>query len=183
MPLHPSTTLALLTSQTTHARSGPVSGRCRRSGWRAHRARPVRRRPPGHRHTAGQASTARAPSATALNTSAPRRMPLSNSTVVRSPTASATPGKASSAGKPPSSWRPPWLETITPATPCIYGPPRIVGMQHAFHQHRQPRRLAEPAQVVPGARGVGEDLAEILECSQPDWLADRRRRPFGRPGR
>ena len=42
---------------------------------------------------------------------------------------------------------------------------RIIGMKDALDDDRQPCRPAEPSQVVPGARGIGEDLAEILESS------------------
>ncbi len=37
--------------------------------------------------------------------------------------------------------------------PMVDGPPRVVGVEHALHQHRQPGRLAQPPQIVPSARG------------------------------
>ena len=45
-------------------------------------------------------------------------MPPSTSTSIRPSTASTTSGSASIVAGAPSSWRPPWLETITPAAPC-----------------------------------------------------------------
>jgi hypothetical protein len=66
-------------------------------------------------------STALAPSATALSTSEPVRMPLSKSTVSPdSLTLSSAPISASASREAtaPSSWRPPWLETMMPSMPC-----------------------------------------------------------------
>ena len=59
-----------------------------------------------------------APSAIALSTSVPRRTPPSSSTSILPSTASTTSGSAEMAERTPSSWRPPWLETITASTPC-----------------------------------------------------------------
>jgi len=62
-------------------------------------------------------STARAPSASAVITSEPVRMPLSKSTGKSSGTTSTTPGSASSAAIDPSTCRPPWFETTIPSYP------------------------------------------------------------------
>src|SRR5206468_2219723 len=57
------------------------------------------------------------PSASALNTRARRRVPLSKRTAISPATASATAGRASREAIAPSTWRPPWLETTSPSTP------------------------------------------------------------------
>ena len=59
-----------------------------------------------------------APRAMARTTSIPLRIPLSNITLVEDPTAFTIAGNASMAGGAASSWRPPWLETMTPSTPA-----------------------------------------------------------------
>ena len=102
--------------QTRRSRPDQGSGRCRPSGCRGRQLRLAR----PHGQAIGVGSTDQdgsRSSAIALNTSAPRLMPLSKRMVVRSPTASATAGNASRAARPPSSCRPPWFDTITPATP------------------------------------------------------------------
>ena len=62
--------------------------------------------------------TALAPSANALNMSAPPRTPLSSSTGTRPSTAPTTPGSASIVAIAPSTWRPPWLDTRIPSMPA-----------------------------------------------------------------
>ena len=102
-------------------------------------------------------------------------MPPSNSTVVRSPTASTTVGRASRAAIAPSSCRPPWLETITPDAPWSRALARRRGAG-SLDEDRQPGRLAEPFEVGPGARGVGEDPGEVIERPhrvRPRIAADR----------
>jgi len=63
-------------------------------------------------------STAAAPSASAITTSAPSRIPPSTSTGTRPAAASTTPGSASRVAGARSSWRPPWLETTIASAPC-----------------------------------------------------------------
>ncbi|MNR25351.1 hypothetical protein D3C85_1424970 [compost metagenome] len=62
--------------------------------------------------------TRRAPRATALSTSEPRRKPPSTITGKPDGTASTTSGKACKGEMQPSSWRPPWFDTITPSAPA-----------------------------------------------------------------
>src|SRR5215469_936295 len=62
--------------------------------------------------------TARAPSASALTTSLPRRTPPSSSTSIWLPTASAIPGSRRIVAGVPSTLLPPWLETEIPVTPA-----------------------------------------------------------------
>ena len=97
--------------------SAPSPARSPRAAAPAPRARPVSPRAASPHNGARPASTARAPSASALTTSAPRRMPPSTSTSTLPSTASATSGSASIVASAPSSWRPPWFETTTPAAP------------------------------------------------------------------
>jgi hypothetical protein len=59
-----------------------------------------------------------APSASALNASAPLRMPLSITIGTRPATASATAGRASSVAIAPSTCRPPWFDTTIPSIPA-----------------------------------------------------------------
>ena len=49
--------------------------------------------------------------------SAPLRIPPSTRTSAWSPTAATTPGRAANDEATPSSWRPPWFETITASAP------------------------------------------------------------------
>ena len=68
--------------------------------------------------------TARAPSASALTTSLPRRMPPSITTSTSSPTASAIEGSTRIGAGVPSMLLPPWLETesvVTPASRAAQG--------------------------------------------------------------
>ena len=59
-----------------------------------------------------------APSARALNTSRPVRMPPSTKIFIRPPTASAMAGSTSAVEGHWSSTRPPWLDTTMPAAPA-----------------------------------------------------------------
>ena len=61
--------------------------------------------------------TARAPNASALTTSVPRRKSESTSTGMRPSTASRISGSASMVERPLSSARPPWLDTTMPSSP------------------------------------------------------------------
>ena len=79
-------------------------------------------------------------------------MPLSNSTVIRPPTAATISASASSDAIAPSTWRPPWFDTTMPSSPAVDRPPRVVGVQHALEQDRQPRARAQPRDVVPRQR-------------------------------
>ena len=105
-------------------------------------------------------STASAPSASAIATSVPRRMPPSTITAPRPSTASTTSGRASAVAETQSSWRPPWLETTTPAAPCSTASPASSRGQHALDQHRDRALRGEILEVLPVQRRVdlGEDL-------------------------
>ena len=61
----------------------------------------------------------RAPSASARIMSAPVRTPESNITSISEPTASTTRGSAAIADGAPSSWRPPWLDTLMASAPVV----------------------------------------------------------------
>ena len=61
----------------------------------------------------------RAPSAQAFRISWPLRMPLSSHTSISLPTALTTSGKALMVDGALSSWRPPWLETISASAPLF----------------------------------------------------------------
>src|SRR4051794_7325756 len=52
----------------------------------------------------------------------------------------------------------------------VNGLPRVVGVEDALEEDRQRGDLAEPLQVGPGARGVGEDPGEVFQ-SAPGVLA------------
>ena len=62
--------------------------------------------------------TARAPSASALTTSPPRRMPPSSRTSTCPPTASAMAGSSRMVAGVPSRLLPPWLDTEIAASPA-----------------------------------------------------------------
>ena len=111
------------------------------------------------------------------------RMPPSISTTA-SGSASRTSTSASSAATAPSTWRPPWFETITPSTPCSQRELRVVGGQHALHENRQRRLPAQPVEVVPGQAEVRERrehrrrrgqqilLGRLVELRQEDRVAE-----------
>ena len=110
--------------------------------------------------------TASAPRASATNTSAPERMPLSKSTGTSDPaprTASTTPGSASSAATERSTCRPPWFDTRMPSTPSVDRAACVVGVQHALEHHGQAGQLAQAGQVGPAERGLGEHVEEGLD--------------------
>ena len=95
----------------------PASGRSRPSGsGSAPRPRAARRRR-ARRRRAGRAARRRRRAPSPSRTSAARRMPPSIRTTA-SGSASRTSTSASSAATAPSTWRPPWFETMTPSMPC-----------------------------------------------------------------
>ena len=86
-------------------------------------------------------STPFAPRLNALMISTPVLMPLSNSTVRLSPTASTISGSTSKLPMAPSSCRPPWLLTTIPSIPAwtaifasstCWIPFRTIGPSHSF---------------------------------------------------
>ena len=106
-----------------------------------------------------------APSASALTTSLPRRMPPSSSTSSWPPTASATAGSARMEAGVPSRLLPPWLETERPWLRC----PRR-GAPHRAHDaldRNGPPLRAQPGDVGPAGGGSA--------CTRR-----RRRRTWGR---
>src|SRR5216684_3517084 len=72
------------------------------------------------------------PRQSAIRMSAPRRTPLSSITVMRSPTAALIAGSASSEPGAWSSWRPPWLETMTPSQPISAARTASAGLRMPF---------------------------------------------------
>ena len=144
--------------------SGSPSGAARRRAPRAAARAPAGRRPRRRRRApraaGGPASTAPAPSASAVATSVPRRMPPSSSTSSRSPTASTTAGSASIVGITPSSWRPPWFETTTPAAPCSAARTASVGLEHALDDDGNRDGGGKAFEVGPVERRV-EDLHSL----------------------
>ncbi len=95
-------------------------------------------------------SVARAPSASAFSTSAPRRMPPSTYTSQRPATASTTSGSASSVAGAPSSWRPPWFETMIAAAPCSTASRAVLPRDDSLQDHRQPALGGDPLEIAPG---------------------------------
>ena len=77
-------------------------------------------------------STALAPNASALSTSVPRRIPPSTKTGTRPATLSATCGSASMVAGTVSRLRPPWLETMIPATPALTARSASSGLSTPF---------------------------------------------------
>ena len=127
------------------SRPAPAPGRSRGGRSRAPRRRPSRPQPPGPRDAAGAMRQKAAPSASALTTSAPRRMPPSSMTGMRPATASTTCGRARTPAGAPSSWRPPWLETITASTPSS-------AARRASSGCRTPLRISGPLPQGSAAR-------------------------------
>ena len=99
----------------------------------------------------------------ALITSAPRRMPLSKRTVVRSPTASTTRRQGIDRRDGPVELAAAVVGDDDTRHALVHGPPRVVGGQDAFQEDGQPGVLTQVGQVVPGARRVRIDRADILD--------------------
>ena len=70
----------------------------------------------------------------------------------------ATAGSACSEAGTPSSWRPPWLETITPSTPQSAARTGVVGVQHALQRDRPRPARAQALELRP-SRGAGRTAA------------------------
>ena len=81
----------------------------------------------------------RAPSATALRMSWPERTPPSIQTSIFEPTASAMDGTAAIEDMAPSSWRPPWLLTMSASAP-------LLAASWASSTSRMPLRMSLPPQ-------------------------------------
>ena len=92
-------------------------------------------------------------------------MPPSISTTA-SGSASRTSTSASRAATAPSTWRPPWFDTITPSMPCVERAPRVVGREHALDEQRQLRPRAQPVEVVPGEPDVREGREHRRGCGE-----------------
>ncbi len=101
--------------------------------------------------------------------SLPLRMPLSKRTVRSSPTASAIGPSASSEAIAPSTWRPPWLETTIPSMPRATASRASSTCWMPLSEYRQRGQLAQPAEVVPGQRGIDVD-AEVVAGRGADVL-------------
>ena len=106
--------------------------------------------PPTRPHIAGRpTSTARAPSASEMSTSVPRRIPPSTSTSISPPTAATTSGSASSEAGAASNWRPPWFETTIADAPCSTREPGVLGSEDPLEHEREPRPGHDPARDRP----------------------------------
>ncbi len=115
----------------------------------------------------------------ALSTSVPRRMPPSTSTGSAPPHGRrrCAAARCAVAGAV-SSVRPPWLETIRPADAAARGLARVVRVQHALEQHRQPgaSTAARPRRPRSGACGSRPSNRAL-------WPGAARRGRGGRPAR
>ena len=108
-------------------------------------------------HSSGRPTiTARAPSASALSTSVPRRMPPSTITSSRSPTASTIAGSASAAGQHRVELAPAVVGDDDPAGAVLGGQHRVLGRQQALDDHRQRPVGGEALDVRPVEIGVGQ---------------------------
>ena len=155
------------------AQERQAPARSRRAAAPARAARPPRRPPPAPTSAGRPTSTASAPSASAVSTSPPRRTPPSISTGTRPATASATSARASIVAGTPSSWRPPWLETITPRRARPRSPARRrPGAISPFSRIGSSQPSHQGGEVVPIERGVDE--VEHLLGRQRRVRADRR---------
>ena len=87
--------------------------------------------------------------------------------------AAAMPGRATAVGIAPSSCRPPWLETITPAAPARGARRRVVRPQHALDDHRQP--AAESRQPADVRQASGRRAWSISARDHPAGPGSRTR--------
>ena len=70
-----------------------------------------------------------------------------------------TAGSASSAAMAPSTWRPPWLDTMIPSIPAPAARRASRRMQDALENDRAVPVIPCERQVIPGQRAVAEDHA------------------------
>ena len=126
--------------------------RSRRGAARARGARPARRRPRGPRAARGPTSTARAPSASALTTSVPRRMPPSTSTSIRPSTASTTSGSDVDRRRDAVELPAAVVRDDDRRRAVLAREPRVLGGEHPLDDDRQPGQRGEPLDVAPGQR-------------------------------
>src|SRR3990170_154225 len=117
--------------------------------------------------------TALAPRASALRMSVPRRMPPSRRTSHRPCTASTTSGSASIVAGAPSSWRPPWFETMMPAMPwsramrassAVMMPLSRTGSEVTERSQSMSLQLSEGSMRWP----AGSARAEPVDCVDGD---------------
>ncbi len=102
------------------------------------------------------------PARSALSTSWPERMPPSICTSISSPTASHDGRQRADADDgAPSSWRPPWLETISASAPESHRQLGVLHVLDALEDQLAAPALLDPLHVVPVQRRV-ELLARPL---------------------
>src|SRR5271168_3774380 len=101
-------------------------------------------------------SAPRAPSASAFAMSWPERMPPSNSTSQRPPTASTISGRTEIVEGAPSSWRPPWLETTIASAPAAT-------LKRASSASRTPLRINFPGQRLR-THSTSRQFADASNC-------------------
>ena len=90
-------------------------------------------------------------------------MPLSKRTSVWSPTASAHSRQCVESCDGPVELAASVVGYDHAGHSLVHGPPRVVGVQDPLTSTGSRVDWTEPAEVVPGARRVGENLAEVFE--------------------
>ena len=131
------------------AEARPASRRSRRAGSRARSARRPRRWPPCPTGTARPIITARAPRASALTTSLPRRMPPSSRISTSSPTASTTAGQRADRGRRAVEVVAAVVRDRDRVGADVDRAPGVVGVHDALDHERAAPRLAQPRDVRP----------------------------------
>ena len=120
-------------------------------------------------------SAAWAPSARARNTSTPVAIPPSRNS--GAPTGSIA-ARASAAPIMPSSTRPPWFDTTTPAAPSSTARRASPTIEHALHHHRHPGPGHEIGEVVPDDPRAHRRLVAVVGVRhagrQPHRAPERR---------
>ena len=128
--------------------------------------------------------TARAPIASALTMSVPRRKPESTSTGRRPSTASTISGRASMVERPMSSSRPPWFDTMMPSSPLSTARIASSGVIRPFSTSlvftvsrrrlmKSQVRLVAPVRIDAGDVEPVEVGLALHEARQPQRMALR----------
>ena len=140
----------------------------------------LRRRPPAPSSIGRPTSTPRAPSASAMAMSRPRRTPPSTQTSVRPSTAATT--SASDVDRRPgrrSSCRAPWLLTTIAVDAVLDREPRVLGGEDPLDDERQrrpaPGSSARSAQVEAAVHGPVLRVATGASSAAVRWLRRGRR--------
>ena len=137
------------------------------------RPRPSR---PGRRGRRGRSACRARRARTAFSTSWPERMPPSIRPRSASPPRRRSPAARAIDDGAPSSWRPPWLETIDRVGAAVDGEPRVLDVQDALEDQLAAPALLDPLDVGPGQRAgrtARRSMPTATTCRRRPWRGRR----------